>query len=216
MFGWTTFDVTSQLPADWDTDIVRVVREHQTDRLLMPPHSTSREQDGTPALCTSAVRGTVVWEELPWVVDLYYGWFRELGERYAGRPVLGAMDQRYAVVLNVQDPGGDRSECHVDTNPIAGLLYATSHRADSGGELVIANSARASSVADVDRDCSVIYPQKGHLVFFDGRSNPHYVRAVTNGDPRVVVAMNYYTEDCPETMRPSDLDDYLYGSPAVG
>lgn len=216
MFGWTTFDVSSRLPANWHMDIAEVVRKHQSDRLLTPPHSTSREQGGTPALCTSTVRGAVVWEELPWVVDLYQGWFRELGERFARRPVLAATDRRYAVVLNVQDPGGDRSECHVDTNPIAGLLYATSHSPDAGGELAIANDVRASSVADVDRDCSVIYPQKGHLVFFDGRANPHYVRAVTGGATRVVVAMNYYTEDCPESARPGDLDDYLYGSPVGG
>ncbi len=120
------------------------------------------------------------------------------------------------MTLNVQDPGGDRSECHVDTNPIAGLLYASGHRPDGGGELVIANDVRARSVADADRDCSVVYPHKGHLVFFDGRSNPHYVRAVTSGAPRVVVAMNYYTEDVPESTRPEDLDDYLYGAPVVG
>lgn len=213
MFGWTTFDVASQLPVNWDKDIAEVVREHQTDRLLTPPHSTSRERSGVPALCTSAVGGVVVWEALPWVVDLYRGWFRELGERFARRPVLAARDRRYAVVLNVQDAGGDRSECHVDTNPIAGLLYATSHRPDGGGELAVANDVGARSVADVDRDCSVIFPQKGHLVFFEGRSNPHYVRAVTSGDTRVVVAMNYYTEEYPESTRPGDLDDYLYGSP---
>ncbi|MFE5815166.1 2OG-Fe(II) oxygenase [Streptomyces sp. NPDC056479] len=216
MFGWTTFDVTSQLPGNWDTDIAEAVRKHQTDKLLTPPHSTSREQSGTPALCTSVVRGSVVWEELPWVVALYHSRFKELGERFAGRTVLPATDRRYAVVLNVQDPGGDRSECHVDTNPIACLLYATGHRPDAGGELAIANDIRSRSVAEVDRDCSVIYPQKGHLVFFDGRSNPHYVRAVTGGATRIVVAMNYYTEECPESARPVDLDEYLYGSPGVG
>ncbi|WP_405581817.1 2OG-Fe(II) oxygenase [Streptomyces sp. NBC_01092] len=216
MFGWTTFDVTSQLPVHWDTDFAEVVRKHQKDRILTPPHSTSREQNGTPALRTSTVRGAVMWEELPWIVDLYRGWFRELGEYFARRTVIAATDRRYAVVLNVQDPGGDRSECHVDTNPIACLLYATSHRPETGGELAIANDVRSRSVAEVDRDCSVIYPQKGHLVFFDGRSNPHYVRAVTGGATRIVVAMNYYTEECPESTRPEDLDDYLYGSPVVG
>ncbi|MFC3578491.1 2OG-Fe(II) oxygenase [Streptomyces yaanensis] len=212
-FSWTTFDVTSLLPAGWDTDIAEVVRKNQADRLLMPPHSTSREQVGTRALLTSAVRGAVVWKELSWVVDLYHGLFRELGESHARRTVLSATDRRYAVVLNVQEPGGDRSECHIDTNPIAGLLYATGHRPGAGGELAIAHDTHARNTADVDRDCSVIYPQKGHLVFFDGRLHPHYVRAVTSGGARVVVAMNYYTEECPESMRPGDLDDYLHGSP---
>lgn len=158
----------------------------------------------------------MVGEELPWIVDLYGGLFRELGERFARRAVMAASDRRYAVVLNVQDPGGDRSECHVDTNPIAGLLYATSHWPEAGGELAIAHNVRSRSVAEVDQDCSVIYPQKGHLVFFDGRSHPHYVRAVTGGATRIVVAMNYYTQECPESTRPADLDDYLYGSPVEG
>ncbi|MGW2520868.1 2OG-Fe(II) oxygenase [Streptomyces sp. NPDC001617] len=216
MFGWTTFDVTSLLPVDWDTRIAEIVRTRQIDRVIAPPHSTSREGSGPAELCTSTVRGAEVWGALPWVVDLYRGRFRELGERFARRPVLAAADRRYAVVLNVQQLGGDRSECHVDTNPIAGLLYATSHQPGAGGELVIANDIQARGVAEVDRDCSVIYPQKGHLVFFDGRAYPHYVRAVTGGATRVVVAMNYYTEDCPESERPGDLDDYLYGTPVVG
>jgi hypothetical protein len=214
-FAWTTCDVTTLLPVGWEASLADVVQRYRSTRIISPPHSSSREQGGAQALCTVAVHGALVSEALPWLVELYRGPFREVGEVHARRQLLTARNPRYAVVVNVQEPGGDRSECHVDTNPIAGLLYATEHRPGTGGELAVANDSRARNVKDVDRDCSVVYPQKGHLVFFDGRSHPHYVRPVTGGEIRVAVNMNYYTAECPESTRPSDLDAYLYGSPAA-
>ena len=39
-----------------------------------------------------------------------------------------------------------RFECHVDSNPLTGLLFCTDHQA--GGELVIANDTEAEGVAE--------------------------------------------------------------------
>jgi len=98
-----------------------------------------------------------VWERLPWLIDLYRGHFRQLYEEAAGRRLHPTEDQRYAVVMNVQE-GGDRYECHVDTNPIEALLYVTDHPRGTGGELVVANNENAASVEEVDEDCSILYP----------------------------------------------------------
>jgi hypothetical protein len=64
----------------------------------------------------------------------------------------------------------------------------------------------------VERDHTVIRPQAGLLIFFDGRRHPHYARALlSQSDVRVVAVMNYYTESYPESTRPAALNRHLYG-----
>ena len=105
-----------------------------------------------------------------------------------------------------------RFECHVDSNPLTGLLFCSDHYAGAGGELVFAHDATATSAADVDQSCSVLRPQSGHLVFFDGRHHPHYARPLTAAsDVRIVAVMNYYTSSFPESTRPRELNRHLYG-----
>lgn len=101
----------------------------------------------------------------------------------------------------------------VDSNPIEGLLYFTSHPPGAGGELVVARNSAATSVEEVDADCAEVFPFAGHLLFFDARRFPHYVRRLTSaGAMRVVAAMNYYTPSCDESQRPADLNEHLFGS----
>ena len=77
---------------------------------------------------------------------------------------------------------------------------------------MIAHDATAADVAGIERDCSVIRPQAGHLIFFDARRHPHYARPLTeSSDMRVVAVMNFYTESYPESTRPLELNKHLYG-----
>jgi len=65
-------------------------------------------------------------------------------------------------------------------------------------------------VGEVDQNASRIYPNSGHLIFFDARKHSHYVAPLVSLDAmRVVVAMNFYTPSCPESARPADLDAHL-------
>ena len=103
-----------------------------------------------------------------------------------------------------------RFECHIDSNPLTGLLFCTHH--ESGGELIFGHDPQAADVAGIERDCSVIRPHPGHLIFFDGRQHPHYARRLAAAtDMRVVAVMNFYTESCPESTRPRELNRHLYG-----
>jgi hypothetical protein len=64
----------------------------------------------------------------------------------------------------------------------------------------------------VERDCSVIRPHAGHLIFFDGRQHPHYARPLADeSDVRIVAVMNFYTESWPESTRPAELNRPLFG-----
>jgi len=214
MFTWTTFDVRSLLPTGWDEDITRVAVNLSRRRLIRPPHITTREDKEVTELFIRGTSAQVVREELPWLVKCYEGVFRDLAQSSRSEPVSIAEGQRHTIVLNVQRAEDARYECHVDTNPIQGMLYVTSHPEGGGGELVVANDSSAMSVDGIESNCSMIYPQRGHLMFFDGRKNPHYVRPLL--DPhaiRVAVAMNFYVPSGPESLRPPDLDDYLFGTP---
>jgi hypothetical protein len=137
-------------------------------------------------------------------------------EAYAGR-VMAARDDRYGIVLNVQRGTEMRFECHVDSNPLTGLLFCTDHLAGEGGELVFAHDPGAADIDAVERDCSVIRPHAGHLIFFDGREHPHYARPLlSRSDVRIVAVMNFYTESFPESTRPQELNQHLFGQALAG
>jgi hypothetical protein len=179
-----------------------------------------REFPRTPILSREAAnvlhvrRGRVhadqVRRRVPWLYESYRGEFLELAAETCAEPVMAARDDRYGVVLNVQRDTTMRFECHIDSNPLTGLLFCTDHL--TGGELAFAHDPNAADIAAVERDCSIIRPHSGHLIFFDARRHPHYARPLTaESDMRIVAVMNYYTESCTESTRPWELNRHLYG-----
>jgi hypothetical protein len=99
----------------------------------------------------------------------------------------------------------------VDSNPVTGLLFFTDHPA-GGGELVVGHDPEAVGVETLEKDSSLIRPQAGQLIFFDGKTHPHYARTLrAEHDMRVVAVMNFYTKSCPESTRPSKLNLHLFG-----
>ena len=143
--------------------------------------------------------------------EFYRGYFLELASEVSTESVLAALDDRYGIVLNVQRGTTMRSECHVDSNPLTGLLFCTDHDTGAGGELVFAHDPAAADTNAVERACSVIRPQAGHLIFFDGRTHPHFARPLTSESQlRIVAVMNFYTMSCPESTRPPELNRHLF------
>ncbi len=208
-FSWTTFDLTHSLPPGWQ-DEIRAVAVNAEFRDFPRTPGLSREAPGVNHIERGRVHADQVREHLPWLYRCYHSTFLELAGEACAEKVSPAGDDRYGVVLNVQRGPSMRFECHVDSNPLTGLLFCTGHA--SGGELVFAHDDTASSVADVERDCSVVRPSAGHLIFFDGLPHPHYVRPLVEADDmRVVAVMNYYVESWPESTRPPELNRHLYG-----
>jgi hypothetical protein len=209
-FNWTTFDLTSQLPGDWHRDIIETaagadVRDFPRTPIL------SREAEDVSHIRRGRVHADRVQSVLPWLYQLYRNDFLQLARlAWAKEPVRPARDDRIGVVLNIQRGAAMRFECHVDSNPLTGLLFCTDHL--TGGELVFGNDSAAADVGAVERDCSAIRPHAGHLIFFDGRRFPHYARALrSESETRIVAVMNYYTESCPESTRPPELNRHRFG-----
>ncbi len=211
-FRWTCIDMNGLLPTDWQSDIACAAAHLRKSRDLVPTSVTSREGSGVATIPVMTVGGVTVKENLPWLYDLYHGLFLDFAEETAGETVVTAGDDRYGLVLNVQEGHSMRYECHVDSNPLEGILYCTSHPAGSGGELVVANSTEASDVESVEADASVVYPTAGNLTLFDARHFAHYVRPLRDDHAvRIVAAMNFYTAASPESHRPPDLNRHLFG-----
>ena len=209
-FRWTAFDVTDLLPQDWTTDVKKVSAEAEFRKYPRTP-VLSREAEGVTHIHRGRVRADKVQLRLPWLYKLYRSEFLDLAGQAWKEPLKPALDDRYGIVLNVQQGNTMRFECHVDSNPVTGLLFFTDHPG-SGGELVVANDPDAVGVDALEENGSVVRPQAGQLIFFDGKSYPHYARTLwSDGDVRVVAVMNFYTESCPESTRPSGLNRHLFG-----
>jgi len=212
-FHWHSFDLRAELPAGWQIAILDVAENRARARTLVPTSVTSRESSADMEIAALTVGGKTVASELPWLYGLYCNRLRELAQEISPEPLSAAVDVRYAINLNVQRGRAMRYECHVDSNPIQGLLYVTDHPPGSGGELVVSNLGDVAGVEEVDRDATRIHPVAGYLVLFDARHHTHYVAGVERDDAlRVVAAMNFYTPSCPESSRPTDLNDHLFGT----
>lgn len=209
-FFWTAFDVSSLLPEDWQEDITDVAAEADFQAFPRTP-VLSREAEDVAYITRGRVRADRVQQRLPWLYKLYRSEFLELAMRTRAELVEPALDDRYGVVLNVQQGESMRFECHVDSNPLTGLLFLTDHPA-GGGELVVGHDPAAVGVKALEQDGSVIRPHAGQLIFFDGKTYPHYARVLRSAsDVRVVAVMNFYTESCPESTRPAELNRHLFG-----
>jgi hypothetical protein len=209
--SWTTFDVSTQLPEGWQQDLAAAAAEADFREFPRTP-ILSREAEHVVRISRGRVHASQVLQRLPWLYRLYRGYFLELAGETCAERVAPALDDRYGIVLNVQRGTTMRFECHVDSNPLTGLLFCTDHRAGTGGELVFAHDPAASDVETVEKDCSVLLPRAGRLIFFDGREHPHYARPLLSGsDVRIVAVMNFYTESFPESTRPRQLNHHLFG-----
>jgi hypothetical protein len=215
-FRWTTFDLTGFLPKDWRREIAAAAVKADFSHFPRTP-LLSRESADVHHISRGRVHAHDVRRNLPWLHWLYREQFLDLARQAWDEPIMAAHDDRYGIVLNVQNGTDMRFECHVDSNPLTGLLFCTDHLARAGGELVFAHDPDAADIDAIERSCSVIRPHAGHLILFDGRRHPHYARPLASAsDVRIVAVMNFYTESCPESTRPQDLNLHLFGQALRG
>ena len=210
IFTWMSKDIEYYLPKGWKKSIESLALNQCIEKIIVPTSVTSREDSSVTEIITKVVGGKKLKSELPWLYELYANKFRLMSEEIYKTEVFIAEDDRYAINLNVQIGNKARYECHVDSNPIEGLLYVTDHPKGQGGELIVSNEPSAIGCQEIDRDCVRIYPRTGDLIFFNASNHPHYVAPLTSEQSiRIVVAMNYYTWELTEKMRPADLNHHL-------
>jgi hypothetical protein len=210
-FDWTELDVSDQLPEGWQRDVVAAAAAADCREFPRTP-VLSREAQDVQYISRGRVHAAQARRSLPWLYRFYRENFLKLAASISAEAVMPASDERYGVVLNIQRGTEMRFECHIDSNPLTGLLFLTDHARDAGGELVFAYDEDADSVAAVERDCAVIRPRAGLLIFFDGRRHPHYARPLrSESEVRAVAVMNFYTGAYPESTRPPQLNRHLYG-----
>jgi hypothetical protein len=208
-FRWITFDVNGLLPPRWQEDVCELATDADFHKFPKTP-VVSREAAHVTHISRGRVHADQVLRRLSWLHELYTHEFLELAREAWTESAVPAHDSRYGLVLNVQRGTSMRFECHVDSNPLTGLLFCTDHH--TGGELVLSNDPSARGLAEIERDCSIIRPHAGHLVFFDAREQPHYARPLrSDSDVRILADMNFYTESFPESTRPKELNRHLYG-----
>lgn len=212
-FQFNRFDIVHLLPTSWKEDIVAFAKKHEKSIIITPKSVTSRELYDFEPIETLVVDGEAIKQHLSWLYDLYRGLFFDFAKTCVKEELYIAQNPLYAINLNIQRGTQMRYECHVDSNPLQGLLYVTSHPEGSGGELVVSNDSSVLGVEQIEKDCVKIYPKAGDLIFFDAREHPHFVTSLTNEeDVRISIAMNFYTPSSPESQRPSDLNQHLFGN----
>ena len=209
-FSYWNRDVTSLFPKGWQEEI-RAVAAEANSRAFPRTPILSREARAVTHIERGRVDADTVMQRLSWLYKLYRTDFLELAAEARGEPIDAADDDRYGVVLNVQRGKTMRFECHVDSNPVTGILFLTDHPA-GGGELIVSHDPDAVGVDELERDCTTIRPQAGQIIFFDGKTYPHYARCLSGeSDVRVVAVMNFYTGSCPESTRPPELNRHRFG-----
>ena len=129
-FHWTTFDLTSQLPEHWQPEIAAVAAADAEFADFPRTPSLSREAEDVHSISRGRLHAGDLQRGLPWLYRLYQGLFLDLARQVVpGEPVTAARDDRYGIVLNVQRGTMMRFECHVDSNPLSGVLFCTDHPA---------------------------------------------------------------------------------------
>jgi 2OG-Fe(II) oxygenase superfamily len=194
MFKYYKKNIDRLLPSLWDKDVIDFASKNEEKVILVSNSVTSRELTKNET-----------------IDDLYRGYFYEVAQEFTNEKLFVAQNPLYAINLNIQKGKDMRYECHVDSNPLQGLLYVTTHKEGDGGELVVSNNENSIGVNGILEDCQKIFPTKGDLVFFDARKNPHYVEPLKSDEGiRIAITMNFYTLISPEENRPKDLNEHLF------
>ena len=100
-FNWTSFDLTNRLPVAWQDQVIATATSADFRHFPRTP-VISREAGPVAGIPRGRVHADRVKQELPWLYQLYRGYFLDLAGEACTRNGVPARDDRYGVVLNVQ------------------------------------------------------------------------------------------------------------------
>lgn len=188
------------LPRHWQRDVRAVVRQRGFETILTGAGSTSREARGNQRMVVRVADGLAVKQALPWLWDLYEGLLKEFASRSFNRQLYAANLLHTGININLLEGRGAQYEWHVDSNPVTGLLFATTAKPGLGGSLVFKHK---------EGHRALVRPVAGRFICFDAREIEHRVAPLRLDGERISLPMNYY-ESQTEQRRPADLDVQIY------
>jgi hypothetical protein len=192
------FDIGEHLPERWADRLDLAIREHAQPSVLVGGAPTSLEDPGTE-IHLELLDGVDVAQGLPWLRSLYETTILELARRASGEDLIIDPSMASSVNVNVLPANGGGYELHVDSNPVTGLLFLSSHTYEDGGILEM----------EIDQGHWFrIPPVAGTFLAFDARRVPHRVTASRTGR-RISAPMNFYNRS-QGRVRPEGLDTRLY------
>jgi hypothetical protein len=200
----TDFDLFALglLPSYWIEDILKLAEDHAVFVHLDGSTDTSFEPDDTEGTNYEVVPGDVLRDGLDWLYKLYTGELLHLASRASGIDLAPAESLRYGVNINKLTGPGARYEWHVDSNPVTGVLFVTSHPPDEGGELLL----RHGGEEEVR-----ISPVSGHFFVFPAAEVPHAVAPMKGATVRITVPMSYFRNGEAQILDLA-LEEYLFGT----
>jgi len=186
------------LPANWVQQILKVAEENAYYVKLDGKSSTSREPVGSNGAEVYVVEGDVVAEKLRWLHNLYQNEFLAFANSNFKPGFIFSSHLKSGVNINLLKGKNARYEWHVDSNPLTGVLFVTTHNKDEGGELIF----------KLANEMLTVYPKSGTLILFDARKIPHTVSPLQKEGIRISVPLNFYIKG-EDQVRPGDLDTYF-------
>lgn len=187
------------LNSNWKQQIIDVANKSSYLVKLYGKSSTSREPEDTDGAEVFVVEGDVIAENLKWLHNLYKNEFLEFANIHFKGEYDYAKNIKSGTNINLLKGKNARYEWHVDSNPLTGVFFVTTHNIGDGGELIF----------KLPNETLTIYPKSGTLILFDAREIPHTVLPLKKDNYRISVPLNYYNKG-EEQKRPDDLDSYIY------
>lgn len=182
-----------------DIEGIKDISEKYSVKTILDGKSvTSRENSQDCEIPVDVVFGDIISKKIPWLERLYKKQLADFACEVSGNSMTYSNSLKSSININTLTGEGARYEWHVDSNPVTGLLFVTTHMKGEGGELIFRT----------DNGDIVVYPQAGLFIAFDAREIPHTVMPLIENGKRISVPMNFYIKG-KRQVRPDDLDDYL-------
>lgn len=187
------------LPPNWYECILELANSKSYLIHLDGNSITSREPTGSKGTDVFVVDGEEIETSLSWLNNLYKNELLSIVNDNSLDNFCISNSVKNGININYLKGKNARYEWHVDSNPLTGILFATTHHKGEGGELVFNTKASLETV----------YPKKGIFILFDAREIPHTVYPLLTDTFRISVPMNFYLDGVDQN-RPLDLDSYIY------
>ena len=131
-------------------------------------------------------RGTLVAEKLNWLHKLYKKEFLEFANTNFDGLFDFAENIKSGTNINLLKGKNARYEWHVDSNPLTGVLFVTTHNESDGGQLIF----------KLPTETLTVYPKSGTLILFDARQIPHTVLPLQKDGIRISASLlTFITKD---------------------